>query len=178
MADVPKAVDSVLREEDATLSGVITDTKGDDGGKTRFGIASRFHPELLESTYYTTMDAADALQIAVLTMEKDYATPMRIAAIEDQVLATKFLSFGVNASPETAVRAMQYAVNRVYPGSALEVTVDGEMGPLTVAAINRCMAESLLNSFRLRMVGYYNSICRPKPSQLKFLCGWIDRALM
>jgi lysozyme family protein len=176
MADVKKAVESVLREEDASLGGIITDTKGDDGGKTRFGIASKYHPELVASTFYTTMDAADALQVAILTMEHAYATPLRTADIVDQALATKILSFGVNAGVETGAAALQHAINLTHPGIS-PLIVDGKIGAETLLDIQMCMPTSLLNSFRLRMIGYYNAICRSKPSQIKFLCGWIDRAL-
>jgi lysozyme family protein len=176
MADVQKAVESVLREEDATLSGVVTDTKGDGGGKTRFGIASKFHPELVRTTFYTTMNTADALQVAILTMEKDYATPLHIGDIVDQALATKVLSFGVNAGVWTAAAALQRAVNLTHPGIS-PLVVDGHIGPETLLAVSLRMPVSLLNSFRLRMIDFYKRICRSRPSQLEFLCGWIDRAL-
>ncbi|MGC1780896.1 MAG: putative peptidoglycan-binding domain-containing protein [Acidobacteriaceae bacterium] len=182
MADVQRAVEYVLREEDSTLSGAVTETRGDTGGKTRFGLASKWHPELLATMFYTTMPTADALQIAMTTLEKDFAAPLRIAEIQDPGIAVKFLSFGVNAGLQTAVRAMQYAVNCVYPAASadsasMQIRVDGAMGAETIAAVNRCMAQSLLNSFRLRMCGYYASICRANVSQREFLCGWIDRAL-
>ncbi len=176
MADVQKAVDAVLREEDETLSGVITQTRGDFGGLTRFGISSRFHPELIGSTFYTTMDTADALQVAVLTMEKAYATPLHIAEIVDQALATKVLSFGVNAGVDESARALQEGINRTHSG-ILPLAVDGDIGAETLTAIQLCMPRTLLNSFRLRMIDYYNCICKSKPTQLKFLCGWVDRAL-
>lgn len=177
MADVQKAIDSVLRDEDAMMSGTITDTPGDAGGWTRYGIASRWHPELVSAGYYTdAVDAQDALEIAVRIYNEQYAAPLLLGEVNDQTLATKWLSFAVNASVPTAARAMQYAVNRTSLLSE-ELALDGQVGPLTIAAINRCMPTSLANSFRLRMVGYYNSICRGNPTQLKFLCGWIDRAL-
>lgn len=176
MADVTKAINSVLREEDSTLSGTITDTAHDAGGKTRFGIASRFHPELEKSTFYTTMDRVDALQVATLTIEKDYAEPLAIGSIESQAVAEKLLSFAVNAGVTIAAKALQNAVNRC--GTGLYLYVDGQIGPQSIVAINRAMPVSLLNSFRLRMIGYYVSICRASATQREFLCGWIDRALM
>jgi len=177
MADVKAAVMASMRQEDATLSGVVTDTPGDAGGLTRFGIASKYHPELSQTTYYTTMSTADALQVAVNTMTAQYAEPLLLARIGDQALATKLLSFDINTGRVEAVHAFQRAINSVMPGSSLDVQVDGVCGPWTIAAANRCMPQSLLNAFRLQMIDFYNSDCKRDGSQLKFLVGWIDRAM-
>lgn len=176
MADLMQAEEFVIREEDCTLSGTVTDTPGDAGGKTRFGIASRFHPELVSSGFYSTMSRAEALQIAEQTMVAQYAKPLCIAQIADARLAWSLLSFGVNAGTETAARVMQHAVNAVC-GLSPVLTVDGTIGPKTIEAMNRCGVGWLLSSFRLKMVAYYVSICRANATQLEFLCGWLDRAL-
>lgn len=176
MADVKMAVEDVMREEDGTLSGVITDTRGDKGGKTRFGIASKFHPELLQTTFYTTMSTADALQVAVNLMTQQYAAPLKIESIASQRVATKLLSFGVDAGVRSATSTMQNAVNQVLT-LAPPLRLDGVMGVLTLNHLNRCMSQSLLDRFRLGMIAHYNAICRYDPVQREFLCGWIDRAL-
>lgn len=177
MADVKAAVMAVLREEDSTLSGKIVNVPGDTGGATRFGLASKWHPELRGTAYYTTMGAADALEIAVNTLTVLYAGPMQIGAISDNGVATKFLSFGVNAGARVAIATMQRALNQRLPASSPEVQVDGVCGPWTVAAINRCMAESLLNAFRLKMIQFYVDLCNQRQADRNELLGWVNRAL-
>ena len=170
MANVQAAVEAVLRQEDSTLSGRITEIAGDAGGLTRFGFASAFHPELRETTFYTTMTNADALQLATEKMTREYAEPLWIGAIGDQALATKVLSYGVNECPQRAIEALQQAVLTMLPG--LRLNVDGVMGPQTMVAVNRCMAGSLLNAFRLQMIERY--VVYAKDNVLR---GLIDRAL-
>jgi len=177
MADVKSAIDAVLHQEDETLSGKIVNVRGDTGGTTRFGLAMKWHPELCGTRYYTTMSNADALQVAVNTLNAQYAESMQIAAIADQALATKFLSYGVNAGNRVAIWTMQRAVNAVLPNISLDVQVDGLCGPSTVAAINRCMPQSLLNAFRLQMIQFYAGLCNQRAADRNELLGWVNRAL-
>lgn len=170
MADVKAAVMAVIRQEDETLSGKITQIKGDAGGRTRFGLAEAFHPELAQTTYYTTMDNADALQVAVNTMTAHYADPLMIAQIVDQALATKVLSYGVNEWIVRATQALQLALNVLLPSAHIDV--DGKMGPFTIAAANRCMGVSLLLAFKVQMIERYAVYAKDN-----VLRGLVNRAL-
>ncbi len=170
MADVKLAVMAVIRQEDETLSGRITQIKGDTGGRTRFGLAEAFHPELTGTTYYTTMDTADALQVAVNTMTAHYAEPLRIGEIVDQALANKVLSYGVSEWIVRATQALQLALNVLLPTS--HIAVDGEMAPLTIATVNRCMPVSLLLAFKVQMIERYAVYAKDN-----VLRGLINRAL-
>ncbi len=170
MADVMLAVMAVLRQEDETLSGRISQIAGDSGGATRFGLASHYHPELALATYYTSMSRDEALQIAVKTLIAKYADPLRIGEIADQPVATKLLSYDVNEDPERATEALQRAINQAL--SASPVAVDGKMGPFTVAAANRCDPVSLLDAFKLQMIARYVA-----HAQDNVLRGLLRRAL-
>jgi hypothetical protein len=46
MADAQAAIDFVTRQEDSTLSGVITNASANRGGLTHFGLCEKWHPEL------------------------------------------------------------------------------------------------------------------------------------
>lgn len=176
MADVAQCVMAALRAEDSTLSGVITDTPGDAGGKTRFGLASKFHPELLRTTFYSTMPTADALQVAVNVLTEQYAAPLQLAAIADATVARILMVFAVNAGVERAVKKMQLAVDALHPGAA-PLPLDGVMGPKTLAAIAGCYAVSLAMSFRLQVIEFYYWIVTQDPSQREFFEGWVKRGL-
>jgi hypothetical protein len=77
MENVTAFVDFVLRHEDAKLSGVITRIQGDSGGRTRFGIAERWHPELTSTGFYTTMRTYSATNSTAAQgyLENSYITP-------------------------------------------------------------------------------------------------------
>jgi Glycosyl hydrolase 108 len=81
MADIQEAIYSVLRQEDATLSGVITDIPGDSGGRTRYGIAERWHPELTATGFFSTMSSAAALKVAEGVYAASYAKHLMLAQI-------------------------------------------------------------------------------------------------
>jgi lysozyme family protein len=166
-ANVKIAIEAVLREEDSTLSGVIVNTPGDTGKMTRFGLASRWHPELRSTTFYGTMSTADALQVAVNILNLQYAEPMKIGQIADQAIATKLLSLGVNAGTHVAVSILQRAVN---------IPVDGEMGPLTIGALNNPLTD-LMPHFRLAMIRFYVDLCNRRQADRNELMGWLNRAL-
>src|ERR1700728_2741214 len=107
MADVTAAINSVLMWEDSTLSGVITK---DSGGLTRFGIAERYHPELTASLFYGSLGQAAALKIACGIYDISYCQPLCIAEIDNQEVANKLLSLGVNLGVNRAARMLQAAV--------------------------------------------------------------------
>ena len=79
MADFNPAFAFVLLHEDPTCSGKVT---GDAGGRTRFGIAKKFHLNLPEEFF--TGPAEKALAEAERIEEQDYWQPMRLAEIENQ----------------------------------------------------------------------------------------------
>jgi lysozyme family protein len=173
MADVKRAIDYILREEDSTLSGVITNVPGDRGGLTRFGISIKAHPELAESGFFTEqMGNEAALALAEQVYERAYAAPLRIADINAQKVATAALSYAVNRGQANAVILLQ----RVCIACGKLIRIDAKMGPLTVAAINACDPAKFLIDFTVYAKLAYQQIANDKPSNRKFLQGWWNRA--
>jgi lysozyme family protein len=171
MALVQVAIEYVLKLEDANLYGAVTMIEGDAGGRTRFGLASNYHPELVKLGFYGVMPRGEALILAGQTLMQQYADPMHIADVQDQKLANVFLAYGINRNPAEAIRTMQDACNRLYQNPQ-GIPVDGIMGPQTMAAINKAMPESLESRFRLLMVAHYAE--KAKDNVLR---GLIRRAL-
>src|SRR5579864_9509963 len=91
MADFKTAFAFVLHHEDSTRSGKVT---VDAGGRTRFGIAEKFHPDLPEAFF--AGPAEDALAEAEKIEEREYWDAMRLAEVEDQNIANKLFDMGVN----------------------------------------------------------------------------------
>lgn len=167
MADVLKAIDWVLEQEDSKISGVITNNPADTGGRTRYGVAERFHPDLTKVGFYDTMSNSEALQIADKVYEEQYATPLLLTEINNQTVANALLSFAINTGVEQAVRIFQRAIG---------VDDDGKMGPKTIMAANNYSSTVLLNSLYNMEAGYYNRIVVLHPHQSVFLAGWLNRA--
>ena len=81
----------------------------DGGGRTRFGIAEKFHPDLPEEFF--TGPAEDALAEAEKIEEREYWNSMRLAEVENQNAANKIFDMGVNMGVRQAGVYAQRAVN-------------------------------------------------------------------
>lgn len=177
MADPKQAVDFVLRQEDSTLSGIITHTPGDLGGTTRFGLTRANHPKLDALGFFdASMPAATALPLAEETYAEEYANPLLIAQIVDQGVATALLSFAINeegaGDKGRAVKILQDSCRAL----GASIAADGEEGPATVAAVNACGPKMLLALYCENQIAHYNAIVAANPSQVKFIKGWVNRA--
>src|SRR5215510_960698 len=104
--ELEKAITFVLHNEDAHLSGVVTE---DAGGRTRFGVAERFHPELGDAFYEGS--AESALETARQIYRADYWRAICGEEIKDPAVATKLLDMAVNMGVRQAIVLCQRALN-------------------------------------------------------------------
>ena len=167
MADVHSAILFTLHLEDSTLSGRITCDPHDSGGRTRYGIAERFHGALEHQGFYSTMSATAALTVALMVYQSEYAKPLLLDQINDQKIADSLLASAVNIGIEPAVKIMQLAAG---------VAADGCVGDHTIAAVNAIAPATLLQAMIVGQCRHYNDIVADNPSQHEFLIGWINRA--
>jgi lysozyme family protein len=166
MANINLAINFVLRQEDAKLTGVITDTTSDSGGRTRFGVAEKYHPDLTKTGFYDNMDFSDALEIADSVYKNQYAVPLQISNINSQDIANALLSFGVNIGTSTIIGIVQEVCG---------VAQDGVVGPKTLAAINKANPTTFLSFLAKRIRIYYADLVSINLSQSRFLAGWLNR---
>ena len=164
MADCSEAVDYVLSFEDPTLSGVVTT---DSGGRTRYGIAERFHPDLAASLFYTSLGSAAALVIARGIYETKYGDPLCLSGITSQAVANKLLSLGVNIGVIPASKMLQ---------NVLHVEGDGRIGPITLHALDISDPETVLEHLRADAEQYYRNLVAENPKLQVYLNGWLKRA--
>jgi lysozyme family protein len=168
MANFDEALTFVLRHEDPHLSGIVTE---DSGGRTRFGIAQRFHPELGDDFYTVPLD--QALPTAREIYRSNYWQLIRGDDVSDQQVAAKLLDMAVNMGVRQAVVLCQRAVNVVGPERLIE---DGDIGEQTLAAINRCDPEALLTHLRDACAAFYQHLAAVRPQMQTYLRGWLARA--
>lgn len=170
MADVNKAIDFVLRQEDAKLSGVCTNSPADRGGLTRFGIASKWHPDLLRAGYYQA-HRDEALDTARAVYAKEYAAFLALPAVRSQAVANALLSFAILENAARSALEMQHALNAV----GCKVTADGSLGPQSVKAINSVAPGTLLAAFVEANRQYLLNLIANDESQVKWRNGWMNR---
>jgi len=173
MANVKQAIDFVLRQEDSTLSGKITNIPGDQGGTTRFGLTAKWHPELVAQGFFDAYTPAiRALPMAESAYETQYAAKLYLADIQSQAIATALLSFAVLEGPQRPVQLLQAALDTC----GASIAPDGCMGQQTLNAVNDAPQDALLDAWLKQEEAYFASLVQHDPSQQKFLLGWDNRA--
>jgi lysozyme family protein len=93
------------------------------------------------------------------------------AALTDRV-RQKVCDTAINTGFTRAFILLQLAINRL--GNRLKV--DGKVGPLTLQAAALVNEDKLLFAYSACQAEFYKNIVQKKPSQKKFLNGWLSRA--
>ena len=138
--------------------------KNDPGGETKYGISKR---------------AYKSLNIKELTLEqakeiywRDYWKAGKIDEISSIFITTQLLDFSVNLG----IRGATIVLQRALRAGGIIVQEDGLIGPETLSAAKNFDGAILLAAIKAEAAGYYRVIAAKKPSQRKFLSGWLNRA--
>ena len=150
-------IEVVLEHE----GGYVNDPK-DPGGETNFGIAKRSHPDV--DIKNLTKEGAKEIYKEV------YWDKNKVESLPEELWHIYF-DMCVNQGKSRAVKIIQRAVN----GKGGSLTVDGGMGPMTIAAIDKSKVE--LGRVRAYRVKYYADLVTKKPDLERFYFGWFKRAL-
>ena len=163
MADFKKAIEFVLKHEDAKLSGEITH---DSGGTTKFGISHKAHPNV-DVENLSLMEAEEIYR-------NDYWSKICGDEIRDDEVAAKLLDMAVNMGSHQAVLLCQRALNVLALHQALKE--DGVLGVMTVAALNAADPQLFLAVLRSFCEEFYRHIAAVNPEYHRYLHGWLLRA--
>ena len=161
MADISKFLPKLFRVE----GGFVNDPD-DCGGATNKGITIA----VFRSFYGKDKTVTDLKNITTAQATKIYKTnywdKCKADDIKSQSVAELLVDFAVNSGVATAAKKIQ---------SLVGTTIDGKIGPKTIEAINNKKSETLFNELHDVRVAYYKAIVARKPSQQKFLKGWMTR---
>lgn len=157
-------IDSIISEVlKAEGGGKITNDPADSGGRTQWGISETANPGAWKDGKVTEQEAREIYLQKYVIWPGFHKLPASHSALQAQLI-----DYGVNSGPAIAIQKLQ---------GLLGVDVDGVLGPQTLQAIknhdSRIVNNNLVQA-RCRMIC---RIVQKQPSQLKFLAGWIDRAL-
>lgn len=161
--DINQILQDVLKRE-----GGYVNHPDDPGGSTKFGITQatlawwRGKPVTPEDVFNLTQ--AEALGIYT----RRYVSGPRFdhPGIHELVRA-QLIDFGIHSGPVIAIKAVQRATG---------VEADGKLGPLTFAAMHDVPPELLNNRLVKARLDLIARLVVKHPAQLKFLCGWVNRA--
>lgn len=160
------AVRIVLQHE-----GGWVDDPLDPGGATNYGISLRFYKQSIDpkATPETirNLTVQDASNIYLHFWWNQY----HYGNINDQAIADKVMDLSVLTGPYRIGVATQTAVNIVNGNT--DLTVDGDLGALSFAAINNDNPARLLAEIIQQMVDFFESLTSPIAHQ--DMQGWLNR---
>lgn len=137
-------------------TGYVND-QADAGGETKFGVAKNANPTLNIKTL--TWEEAKAVYF------KKYWLAASCDKLPQKVASITF-DGAINHGVGRATKFLQQAA---------DVVADGDIGPVTLAKIMSMDQNLLCNKIADLRVKFYRDIVAAKPSQAKFLNGWLRR---
>ena len=137
----------------------------DPGGETKYGISKRAYPDL--DIFNLTENAAFEIY------ERDYWVKYKLSTFKTQDVANKVMLAIINMGAYEAVLGLQRAVFHC----GLSIVIDGNLGNMTFLGANAAPQFWLLDTLRIEYAEHYLGIVDRDEKLLKFLHGWIKRAL-
>jgi len=150
----------VMRHEDSELNGIMS---VDQGGRTRFGVSEKAHPEAWQKG---PPSFDDALKLARV----EFWGRHRLAGVNSQEVANYILDMIYNEGP-AAIKLVQVALNDFE-----FVAVDGWLGTQTLAAINRQQPGAFLRALSQHRKLFYKHLADENSVNARWLPAWLQRA--
>lgn len=137
--------------------GGYVNNPNDSGGPTKYGITQKDMPGV---------NIKDITQDQAVLYYHDHYWKSLYSQISSQDIADKLFDLGVLFGVGTAVKLLQ---------TVLGLKVDGNLGPISLAAINGAEPLSCLSAYRTACVSHVIGIANAVPNDRVFLVGWIRR---
>jgi lysozyme family protein len=161
-------IDEIIRREGGATE---TNDPADSGGRTKYGISERAHPEAWADGDVSYSEAREIYQKIYILAEKFDKLPLN--------LRHQVVDHGVTSGPDAAARMLQ---------QVLGVTVDGEIGQKTLESIENYPSGMLFGvdipghvmlnlAFRDARIIQYATIAKRRPKDLRFILGWLKRVM-
>lgn len=146
--------------------GGFVDNPNDHGGATMKGITLETYRIFKKNTHLTAKDLKKIsdMDVSVIYLN-NYWNACRCSDLPSGIDYCVF-DFAVNAGYGRSIKTLQKSVG---------ADVDGVLGSITLALIQKFDKISLINAFSDQKESFYRSIVDRKPSQIEFLKGWINR---
>lgn len=168
MAEFITAYKIIIKNE-----GGYVDDPNDAGGETYCGISRNNFPnwngwgiiDIYGCEPGKTLNDADLESAVRVFYKQQFWDKIKGDNIDSQAIATAIFDWNVNSGIH-AIKSIQRIVG---------VEDDGICGSGTIRAINDSNELDTLNRYREAREVFYRSLAASKPSQAKFLNGWLNR---
>lgn len=150
--------------------GGFADVPGDRGGATKYGVTiATWKAQGYDKDGDGDIDVQDLKLItkedAMRICRLNFWNKWKADEIKDQSIANILVDW-VWGSGKHGI---------VIPQQMLGVKADGIVGPKTIAALNSKDARTFFNQIWQRRKKFLNDICVNRPTNYKFLKGWMNR---
>lgn len=136
----------------------------DPGGETNYGITKKRYPDL-DIKNLTQNEAKEIYK-------RDFWNKGQAYKINSPDTATHYLDLIVNHGRFGGARIVQRALNNI----GLKTSIDGVIGPNTLALINKANQKRLNTEMGKVRIKFYDSLIQKKPEMKVFDKGWKKRA--
>lgn len=164
--------------------GGYSNDSDDSGGETYKGIARNYwgvwegwdiiDVEKNYTNFEKTLDNNKTLQRMVEQFYNDHFwKPLKLNRIISQKLAQAMFDKGINLGIKRVSCLLQESLNTL----GEKLVVDGKLGSKSISAINKYKRYKglVLKTLKGELYIFYKGITIRKPSQLKYIKGWIAR---
>lgn len=155
----------------------LVDDPDDPGGPTNFGISLRalrkLGPIVGDFDGDGDVDADDIRSMTyddAVTVYREHYWRDEFDSLNREV-AYRLADHWVNAGPTAMARVAQRSLRAMLR----PVAVDGKYGPMTHAAIEKCLV-NILPAIRSERAGFYRVLIEGNPTFEKYRRGWLNRA--
>ena len=155
--------DVIRREIGGEADGGYTNDPVDTGGRTQYGISEKENPTAWLDGKVTSEEARAIYLNKYVKWPKFDQIPEVYSKLQAQLI-----DFGVLSGPQLAIMRLQ---------ALLKVKVDGLLGPKTLMALVVMEPRSINNRLMGERLKMFGRIVKRDPSQVRFIEGWINRAL-
>lgn len=156
------------------IEGEYSNDPDDPGGKTAWGISSRYWPEMFEDGIPTKQEAFDFYRYGPYKRLLHYCTE-----IENKELGYGVFDHAVNEGERDSVRILQSCVNECGYRLLTPISVDGKFGPITLGACQVYEEYANRNGFNPLLIAFQSMrtmiYLTRKP---KYARGWLKRTRM
>ena len=173
--------EAVISKTLETEGGYVNDPS-DSGGETYCGIARNSNPnwkgwKIVDAhkplKWNQKIQNSELEQLVIDVYDAKYYQPIKADKIDSDMIRTHLYDMGVNAGTGAAVKLLQKTINKVY---GVTIAVDGAIGNITLTYTNnKAKLNELVNEFINQRRIYYRNLVTVKPSNKKFLQGWLNR---
>ncbi len=164
MTAFERAMDQLLK-----IEGYVSNNPNDSGGYTFMGIARNYHPNWEGWQFIDQGKYSEAEKYVGTFYKKEFWDPLSLDNVNNYFVQLNIFQISVNVGLPVAAKLAQESCVMMNHS----ITVDGNVGPITISAINSIDPRAFIEVFLGLVSANYVSIAKNNQNDQEFLDGWL-----